>query len=88
MDVEQIRVISRAAESYVTDRIGDAVSTGTPIHGLPEGGWNVPMYCDTEFGYLLCGSLRLTDSGEIVSAPSREEIDSTVRNLLAKLESH
>jgi hypothetical protein len=87
VNVERIREISRAAEEYVTDRIGDAVSTGTPMHGLEDGGWSIPIFCDTEFGYLRCGDLRLADSGELVSAPSREEVDSTVRNLVAKLES-
>ena len=83
--IDRIREISQVANQYLCDHVGDAVSGGTPTQESEASDWSVPIFCDTNYGHLRCGSVLIDKAGNVVSAPTRIEIDSTVRRLKEKL---
>jgi len=85
MRIERIREISDIANRYLSDHIGDAVSAETPRQEGENSVWTASILCNTEYGYLRCGFLQIDSSGNVIAAPSREELVSTIRRLKQKL---
>lgn len=85
MDLKELRRISTCARVYLAREIGDRATPGTPRLDREKGAWRVAIRCSTPRGTLAVGQMTLSKDGEVLSAPSREELIVVAEELQARM---
>ena len=85
MRLDRIQAIADVANRYLAMNVGDAARADTPRRNSRQRIWTADILCKTEFGHLLCGSMKIDDAGQIVSVPSKDELIANVRRMKQKL---
>ncbi len=85
MQLTELRRISKAARMFLAKKVGNQAVPGAPHLDEEKGTWRVAIRCSTPRGTLVVGQMTLSQAGDILSAPSREELIAVAKELQAKM---
>ena len=66
--------IRRAAIGHLLDHVGNRVLVGRPTYDAEGPCWTVSIMCPLEQGIMPVGQMTLDDDGNVLQAPSKQEL--------------
>lgn len=76
--------LHKAARLYLLDHLGHLLYPSKVRHDAARNRWVATIMCHTERGDLPAGAMELDDNGNVVAAPSKEQISATVSRMIAE----